>query len=287
VRANHVADERTTMTILVTGATGTVGRSTVKRLLEEGSRVRAVTRRPSPGLPSGVEVVSDASNLTGVSAVFVHPRALGAQGAADLVERAKRSDVERIVALSAVNVDEPDARQPSRIRGDRNREVERAVVESGIPSVALRCDVFMTNALGTIAPQLRRGDVVRWPYPDAHEAMVDERDVGEVAAVALSGAITRPRLELTGPASLSLIERVAIIGDIVGRRLTVEAVDIDTAVRMLTAAGLPESFARSYLQLQEESVGFPPHVSADIPIVLGRPARGFGDWARDAAEAFQ
>jgi uncharacterized protein YbjT (DUF2867 family) len=217
----------------------------------------------------------------------VNPRALGPQGAADLLLRAKRSGVERIVALSAINVDESDDRQPSRIRGDRNREVEQAVVRSEIPSVILRCDVFASNALGTIAPQLRRGDVVRWPYPDAQEAMVDERDIGEVAAAALSGALDPGRLELTGPAALTLIERVAAIGDLSERSLRVERSDVETTVRMLAGAGLPEAFARLFLQLQADSVDHPPAVSTDIPAVLGRPARSFTDWARGAMDSFR
>ena len=275
------------MTILVTGATGTIGRTTVQRLIDAGKVVRGVTRRGPAALPSGAEAVQDASELDGVEAVFVHPRALGPGGAADLVERAEQAGVDRIVALSAVNVDEPDERQPSRIRGDRNREVERAVVESDIPSVVLRCDVFASNALGTIAPQLRHGDVLHWPYPDAHEAMVDERDIGEVAAAALSGAVAPGRFELTGPAALSLTDRVAIIGDLTGRSLTVEQNDVEAAVRMLTAAGLPEAFARGFLELQAESVSHPPRISPDIPAVLGRPARDFTAWARETVEAFR
>src|ERR1700739_3109196 len=120
------------MTIVVTGATGNVGRPLVSELAAAGARVRAVTRAPqTAGFPDGVEAVSSlADALAGASAVFLNSRALGPNlsDLADVVALAKRSGVTKLVALSAINADDDFSRQPSRFRGDRNKEVEQVAI---------------------------------------------------------------------------------------------------------------------------------------------------------------
>ncbi|MEV3982493.1 NAD(P)H-binding protein [Nonomuraea sp. NPDC049758] len=84
-------------------------------------------------LPAGAEAVEGdparpetfAGHLDGVTAVFLHPRAIG-DGAPGLLARAAERGARRVVALSAMNVDEPLDEQPSRFRGDRNKEAEAA-----------------------------------------------------------------------------------------------------------------------------------------------------------------
>lgn len=113
---------------LITGATGTVGRPLLAEL--DGHAVRPVTRDPSR-LPGAVAE----PDVTGVTAVFLHPRAVGL-GAADLLVRAKAAGVRRVVVLSAVNVDDPLDEQPSRANGDRDTEVEAAAIGSGLEWVS-------------------------------------------------------------------------------------------------------------------------------------------------------
>src|ERR1700730_6810136 len=101
------------MTIVVTGATGNVGRPLVAELAAAGARVRAVTRTPhTAGFPKGVEVVrSTTEALPGASAVFLNSRALGPEieASADrptLVDHARDAGVTKLVALSAINADD-------------------------------------------------------------------------------------------------------------------------------------------------------------------------------------
>ena len=156
------------MTIVITGATGNVGRPLVTELLAAGADVRAVTRQPAPaGFPPGVEVFGSAADaLPGATAVFLNSRALGGQ-LEDVVAQCARDGVTKLVALSAINADDDVTRQPSRFRGDRNREVERLAVDSGLAWVSLRPSMFATNAIGLWAEAIRAGDVVRLPSPDA------------------------------------------------------------------------------------------------------------------------
>jgi uncharacterized protein YbjT (DUF2867 family) len=114
--------------ILVTGATGNIGRPLIDVLVGEGARVRAVTRNPqAAGLPADVEVVEGdpsrpetlASSLRGVSALFLNPAAVR-DSAVELVALARKQGVKRVVALSAINVDDDLDKQPSRYNEDRN-----------------------------------------------------------------------------------------------------------------------------------------------------------------------
>jgi len=114
--------------ILVTGATGTIGRPLIEVLSTAGVDIRAVTRKgQAAGLPAHVEVVAgDPSRpdtitpaLRGVTALFLHPRAVG-DAAFELLALAREQGVKRVVALSAINIDDPLDQQPSRYNGDHN-----------------------------------------------------------------------------------------------------------------------------------------------------------------------
>src|SRR5438093_101748 len=138
--------------ILVTGATGTIGRPLIEVLSTAGADIRAVTRNPqATGLPAHVEVVAGdpsrpetiAPFLEGVTALFLHPRAV-ADAAFELLALAREQGVKRVVALSAMNVDDPLDEQPSRYQGDRNKEAEDAAVASGLEWVSLRPSSFAT-----------------------------------------------------------------------------------------------------------------------------------------------
>ena len=87
--------------------------------------------------------------------------------------------------LSAINVDEDPAWQPSRANGDRNKEVEDAVTGSGLAWVSVRPCSFAVNTIAMWAAQTRRGDVVRGPYAGFADALIHEVDVAAVLARAL------------------------------------------------------------------------------------------------------
>ena len=197
-------------TILVTGATGNVGRPLVTQLTAAGAEVRAVTRQSDAArMPAGVEVVGTAvEGLPGASAVFLNSRALGDE-LEQLVARACREGVTRLVALSAINADDDFSRQPSRFRGDRNKEVEQLAVESGLEWVSLRPTVFITNFIGMWAPQIRAGNVVNGPFATASTAPIVDSDISAVAAEALlTDELVGRKIPLTGPQAFTNAELV-------------------------------------------------------------------------------
>jgi uncharacterized protein YbjT (DUF2867 family) len=279
---------------VITGASGLVGRPLVAAL---GGAARAVTRHPDAAdLPAGVQVVAgdptrpdtlDAA-LRGATGIFLNPRALGdASATGELLSRARRHGVTRVVALSAANADDDPAAQPSRVNGDRNTEVERAAVASGLEWVALRPAYFATNTIGLFGAQLRAGDTVRGPYPTFAEAPIDPADIAAVAAAALRGTeLVGTRPVLTGPESLTQADLVAVLGEVLGRPLSYQEVPAAAARQAMVAHGLRPGFADRYLARMAAGVGRPAVTTADVEKVLGRPPRPFAEWAAGHADAF-
>ena len=281
--------------ILVTGATGNVGRPLIDVVVGEGTEVRAVTRNPQvAGLPTDVEVVEGdpsrpgtiAPFLEGVTALFLHPRAVGL-ATGELLALAREQGVKRVVVLSAINVDDDLAEQPSRYNGDRNKEVEDAAVGSGLEWVSLRASSFATNTLLTWGAQIRAGDVVRGPYATFAEAPIHERDLAGVGARALlTDELVGRRLELTGPQSLTHEEMVAIIGDVMGRPLRYEEIPPEVVKQGMVQRGFPEPFVEALMARYARGVGQPAPVTGEVEKILGRPARTYAQWVSDHADAF-
>jgi uncharacterized protein YbjT (DUF2867 family) len=278
--------------ILVTGATGTVGRPLLALLGGRGANVRAVARSFDAGLPTGVErctadladLGSVAPALKDIDVLFVHPRAVGEQ-TGDLLALAGESGVRRVVVMSAINVDDDPALQPSRWNGDRNREVEEAVVASGLPWTAVRPTSFAGNVIGLFGGQLRAGNVVRAPYAGFAEALTHEGDLSAVLAeVLLDDSWEGQRLAVTGAEALTQAQLVAVIGEVLGLSLHFQEIPVDAAVRAMTANGLPEAFAVALMERYAR--GGADIVTDTVERVLGRPARTFAEWVDEHRAAF-
>jgi uncharacterized protein YbjT (DUF2867 family) len=270
-------------TILVTGATGNVGRPLVTELLDAGAHVRALTRNPhNTGFPTGVQVVSSvAAGLPGATAMFLNSRALG-DGLVAAVQAARLAGVKRLVALSAINVDDDFSRQPSRLRGDRNREVEQLAVDSGLEWVSLRPTVFVTNFVGMWAAQIQAGDVVAGPFAAASTAPIAERDIAAVAARALiTNDLVCSKIPLTGPQAMTNTELVDVIGRVLGRRLRYQEIPPESVRQRFVAQGFPAAFADAYIEFLSATVSKPALVTHEVDKILGRPAQSFAEAVSD------
>lgn len=283
--------------IVITGATGFVGRHLVDLLDHENMDVRAVTRAPkADGWPSRVEVVTAdparpatmADALTGASTLFLHPRAVG-DAAGELVDLARGLGVRRIVALAAANVDDPLDEQPSRLRGDRNKEAEDAAAGSGLEWTSLRASTFAVNTLFAWGDQIRAGDVVRYVHAAFEESPLHERDLVEVAVRALvTDDLLGQRPVLTGPQSLSHEQQVHIIGDVLGRPLRYQEIPPDVAAEGMVGRGFPAPFVHGLMSRYAKHLDAPQEPpTEDVAKILGRPARTYADWVAEHADAFR
>jgi uncharacterized protein YbjT (DUF2867 family) len=279
--------------ILVTGATGTIGREVVRLLAAGGARTRAMTRDPArvASPPAGVEVVrgdfDDPSSLAdaakGAETVFM----LSAPG--PWVERhdeailaaARAAGARKVVKLSAIGTgDHPGV-------GDWHLPGERAVRSSGLAWTVLRPSSFASNVLGW-AGAIRSGDPIPNPMGDGAQGVVDPRDVAEVAARAL----TSPGLDghvhtLTGPETLSVPDMAARLGEALGRRVETTELSPEEYRDRLRGAGLDPAFVDSAVGgARLVADGGNATLTDDVERILGRPPRTFATWVADHRAAF-
>lgn len=292
----HILDVADTRTVLVTGATSRVGRLVVDELLRGGVPVRALTRRPeAAALPDGAEVVrgdftapaSLEHALDGVDAVFLvwTPPASPAHVVGPLSTKPS-GEPRRVVYLSApFRTPHPFFQQPNVLR-ELHAEVERLLGECAVKPVILRPGMFASNALHWWRPQIRQGDVVRWPYAAAETAPIDERDIAAVAARTLiDDSYAGGDYVLTGPESLSQAAQVRAIGDAIGRPLRLEELS-PGEFRRETADTWPPNVVEMLLGAWRATLGHPAYVTSAVQEIVGAPPRTFLQWAADHAPAF-
>jgi uncharacterized protein YbjT (DUF2867 family) len=281
--------------VLVTGATGQIGSEVVSQLRGNDCRIRAMSRHPrSANLPPDVEVVSgdlsapetlDAC-LNGVDSVFLVWMAPLA-AASPAIERIAAHARQIVLLTSPHRTPHPFFQQPNGMRAI-HAGVERLIEEAGLAWTFLRPGPFAINCRNWWAPQLRKGDVVRWFYADAATAPVHERDIAAVAVRALCNAGHDGReYVLTGPASLTQREQVQVIGDAVGRPLRFEELSRESARQQMLAMTFPPLVADMLLDAYAAAVGLPATVTSTVLEVTGTPARSFHDWAIDHAGDFE
>jgi uncharacterized protein YbjT (DUF2867 family) len=144
----------------------------------------------------------------------------------------------------------------------------------------------MTNALGW-AESIRAEGVVRAAYGFAAYAPLDLGDIATVAAKALlENGHHGAKYEMTGPESLSKIEKVRIIGQVLGRPIQFVEISHAEAREEMLALGYGEA-ADWLLDGDAQMIGHPQPVLSTVPDLLGRPARTFAEWVRDHADAFR
>ncbi len=276
------------MKILVTGATGNVGRLVVDELLAAGASVRALTNNPrKAALPAEVEVVEGylgrletlPAALEGIERMYLAPLPRTARQVATM---AKAAGAKRIVDLSSSDADTEAAGDPAQWH---YYAVERAVENSGVAWTHLRPGEFMTNTLDW-AEQIRSTGVVRAAYADAATAIIDLQDIAAVAArVLLEDGHIGKKYELTGPAPVRRADLARQIGEAIGRDVRFEELSRDQAVAELTPA--MGEWAAWYVDGFGRLVDHPQPALPTVEQITGRPATSFAEWAVKHADAFR
>jgi uncharacterized protein YbjT (DUF2867 family) len=146
--------------------------------------------------------------------------------------------------------------------------------------------MFMSNALQWL-PQLRAGDVVRAPFGQVRAAVTDPADIAAVAARALTAPGHEGRVyELSGPDSLTAADRVAILGQALGRDLRFEA-QTDEEARAEMSATTPARYVDAFFDFYAAGTLDESRVLPTVREVTGRPPRTFAQWAAAHAGAFR
>jgi uncharacterized protein YbjT (DUF2867 family) len=279
--------------VLVIGATGNIGRQVVSQLAASGARVRAMTRKPDRvSWPVEVEVmrgdltVPDTLEdcLRGSDAVFLvwTAPAAAAVPALDRIARYAR----RIVFLSApIKTPHPLFQQRNAQRA-MVEQLEQLIEASGVEWTFLRPGMFAANAVGWWAPQIRAGDVVRWPFAEVPTAPIHEKDVAAVAVRALcENGHAGAEYVLTGPQALTHAGQVSTIGRAIGRSLRLEEVSPDEW-RRERLASWPAALVDMLLDAWAAAAGHAAVVTSTVEEITGAPAHTFFDWAGDHSNEF-
>jgi uncharacterized protein YbjT (DUF2867 family) len=261
--------------ILVTGGTGKTGRRVVERLEARGLPVRIGSRYGEPPFDWDDRSTWETA-LAGVRSVYVSHYLDALPGAAEMIgafaELAVRSGVPRLVLLSGRG--EPEA-----------AHAERAVRDSGAELTVLRSTWFAQNFSENYWLEEILGGELTLPAGEVPEPFVDADDIADVAVAALTNARHIGEVyELTGPRLLTFAEAVDEISGAVGREIRYLPVSIEDYSAAAAEQGVPSEFIELLTYLFGEVLdGRNAHLADGVQRALGRPAKDFADYARDAA----
>jgi uncharacterized protein YbjT (DUF2867 family) len=281
--------------VLVTGATGAIGRDVTKRLSEKGASVRAGVRDQAKArkqfgsnitlAPFDFENEKTFSGaLQGVEKVFLLPPLLPNQLELmnAFVNAAKRAGVRRIVKLSAIGVD--DETQPTAIKWHGANE--QHIRESGLAFTFLRPNSFMQNFFTYFPPH---NGAIYLPWGRGTASFVDTRDIATVAAKVLTNDGHEGKIyTLTGPATLGIAEIARILSEVTGRDFNYVDVPEAAARDGMLQAGVPPWQVDLVMELHAVNKQSRwSAVTSDIEKVTGTRPTGFAQFARDHADKFR
>jgi uncharacterized protein YbjT (DUF2867 family) len=280
--------------VLVTGATGTIGRDVAKRLSARGVSVRAGVRDQAKArkefgsnialAPFDFEKEKTFSEaLEGVEKVFLLPPLLPNQLELmnAFVDAAKRAGIRYIVKLSAIGID--DETQPTAVKWHSANE--QHIRESGLPFTFLRPNSFMQNFFTYFPP---RNGAIYLPWANGTASFVDTRDIGSVTANVLTNdGYEGKTYTLTGPATLGIGEVAGILSEVTGREIKYVDVPEAAARDGMLQAGVPQWQVDLVIELHAvNKQNRWSAVTSDIEKVTGAPPTDFAQFARDHAEKF-
>lgn len=271
--------------LLITGATGHVGRALVEQLGD--ADVRLLARRPQPA----EHVIGDLDApatlgraFDGVEKVFLLLPGIRVDHTAAILEVAKSAGVRHVVLLSSYAV----LGTPIPAMGRWHHEREQLIRAAGIPATFLRPTGFMSNAFDWL-PTIRAGGYVLDPIGPGRAAPIDPTDIAAVAAVVLTQeGHENKEYTLTGGETHTVAEQVAILSQAIGRGLEVRTVETpEDAVRFRYPDGAPPVLAAALVEgvnlMRADTIGLRTDA---VRRLTGREPRTFATWCRDNAEAF-
>src|SRR5438093_10066691 len=281
--------------VLVTGATGTIGRDVAKRLSEKAVSVRAGVRdqvKARKQFGSNIALAPfDFENdktfsgaLEGVEKVFLLPPLLPNQLKVmnAFVDAAKHAGVRHIVKLSAIGVD--DERRPTAINGHAANE--QHIREAGVAFTFLRPNSVMQNFFTYFPPH---NGAIYLPWGNGTASFVDTRDIASVAARVLTSDGHEGKIyTLTGPATLGIADVARILSEVTRREFKYVDVPEAAARDGMIQAGVPQWQVDLVMELHAvNKQNRWSDVTSDIEKVTGTPPTDFAQFARDHADKFR
>ncbi len=277
--------------ILVTGASGVLGRAMVDAFSAAGWAVKQAVRNPAkakPGVPSVRFDYADPSTfapaLAGVEGLILIAPSLDPNAAAELspvIACAKSAGVRHIVFISALGVNYNE-QAPLRV-------VEHLVMDSGVPYTILRPNFFMENfSEGFLVGGIKAQKGIFLAADNGKTSFISVRDIAAVALAAFQKRLAGAELDLTGPEALDHTEAAKIISEITGTQITYVPLTEEQMVAGARAMGMPEA-AIGYLTVLYSVVrgGYMAPVTPGVQKVTGRPPVSFAEFAKASVAAWK
>lgn len=279
-------------TVLVTGATGTVGQHVVATLAERPCTVRTGVRDPEAArgrMPAAADVVTFdferpetwGPALADVDALFlVRPPGVGESAVSEFAEAAARVGVGHITYLSALGA-ERNVLIP-------HHRIEKRVAATDADHTLLRASFFMQNLLEVHRADIVERDEIFVPAGTGKTSFVDARDLGEIAAITLTELGHDGRAyDLTGPEALDYHEVAAAFADVLDRPITYPNPSVPAFVARMHRRGEPLGFVLLMCGIYTTArLGLAGRVTGDSRRLLGREPHGILTFVSDYAEEF-
>ncbi|MBM3559601.1 MAG: NAD-dependent epimerase/dehydratase family protein [Alphaproteobacteria bacterium] len=282
--------------ILVTGASGATGVHVIRQMARRGAEVRALSHSQAGAdrvraagarevAMGDMRVANDfARALAGIDIVYhIYPALQEDEDSVGIriVEQARRAGVRRFVFHSVIR---PQIEaMPYHWKKMR---VEEALFASGMPYVVLQPSMYMQNIRGEWPAIVKDGVYARYFSPHRKMNVVDLDDVGEAAAIAVTGdRLDNGVFELGGPDSLTHAEMAGILTRVLGRPVRAEGRPVEDGIAAMKARGVPAYTIDNFAVLSRvaDALGVPGNGVVHSAII-GRPLARFEDFARKFAK---
>lgn len=276
----------TTQRVLVTGATGNIGRSLVTHLMRATSDLEVIAASPKAQAAAGIparaldllDTASDNAAMQAIDRLFLltpaHPEMEAMT--AHAVKAAQAAGVGHIVRVSGAGADADSEVAIARLQG----RCDRIVIESGIPYTLLRPKNFMQNFTTFLRDMIRAGTVYS-SQGEGRVPLIDARDIAAVAASVLAhpGAHAGQVYTLTGPEAFTHAEALAVIAQTIGRPVKLVPIMEEQAIAGMRQTGMPEAMVQAMSSLNRViAAGWVAEVTGDVPRLLERPATRWVDF---------
>jgi uncharacterized protein YbjT (DUF2867 family) len=289
-------------TILVTGATGTVGSEVVKQLSRDASNynikagVHSIENAKKVQQYDRVKAVQiDYDKQEGLETAFkdvdklfllTHPSSKSAEHESNLITKAKKSGIRHIVKQSIMGADLKAVIEAMRL----HRQTEKLIEESGIPYTFLRPNEFMQGFINFQGSTIKSNNAFYIPAEGAKVSFVDARDIAAVAVKALmSGHKHNNKTYLiTGPEALSYYQAAEILSNATDKKISYVNVSDEEARGAMKEAGMNDWLINTISELYSYyRKGIASQVSSDVDEVTGKKPTTFAQFAKDYVEAFR
>jgi uncharacterized protein YbjT (DUF2867 family) len=289
-------------TILVTGATGTVGSEVVKQLSSDASSydvkagVHSIENANKVQQYDRVKAVQiDYDKIKELGSAFkdvdklfllTHPSPKTVEHESNLVAEAKKSGIKHIVKQSIMGADLGADVEAMRL----HRQAEKLIEESGIPYTFLRPNEFMQGFINFQGATIKSNNAFYIPAEDAKVSFVDARDIAAVAVKALVGGDKHYNKSyvITGPEALSYHQAADILSNATGKKIDYVNISDAEAREGMKEAGLDDWLINTISDLSTVyRKGYASRVSSAVEEVTGRKATAFPEFAKDYADAFR